>query len=109
VAVSFTLLRCPKHHSHRLAVWRLKHDYARDIFYCVAEATLRAEAPSYKTILDLDKKVREMSFPTSLKPYLSPTDGEELYYSSSLSIRDFYASQNRTVSTSSLSSHSAPT
>ncbi|TEB22239.1 hypothetical protein FA13DRAFT_1819087 [Coprinellus micaceus] len=77
--------------------WRLKHDYARDIFYCVAEATLRAEAPSYKTILDLDKKVREMSFPTSLKPYLSPTDGEELYYSSSLSIRDFYASQNRTV------------
>ncbi|KAF6760882.1 fungal-specific transcription factor domain-containing protein [Ephemerocybe angulata] len=77
--------------------WKLKHDYARDIFYCVAEATLTAQAPNYQTILDLDRKVREMSFPTSLKPYLSPADGESLYYSTSLSVRDFYASQYRTV------------
>jgi hypothetical protein len=80
------------------AVWKLKYDYAKLIFYHVVESTLAAQPPSYTTILDLDRKVREMSFPTSLKPYLSREDGDEMYYNTSLSVRDFYASQYRTVS-----------
>ncbi|KDQ26286.1 hypothetical protein PLEOSDRAFT_30253, partial [Pleurotus ostreatus PC15] len=77
--------------------WRMKHTFARDIFNAVAEATLTAKSPSYSTVLDLDRKVRELSFPAAFKPYVSKEDGEEEYYSSSLSLRGFYASQHRTV------------
>ncbi|KAJ8461802.1 hypothetical protein ONZ45_g18167 [Pleurotus djamor] len=77
--------------------WRMKHTFARDIFNAVAETTLTAKSPSYSTVLDLDRKVRELSFPAAFKPYVSKEDGEEEYYSSSLSLRGFYASQHRTV------------
>lgn len=76
----------------------MKHIFAKDIFNAVAEATLIAKAPSYKTVLDLDRKVREISFPASFKPYVTREEGEEEFYSSSLSLRGFYASQHRTVS-----------
>lgn len=77
--------------------WRMKHTFGRDIFNSVADATLTAKSPRYSAVLDLDKKVRELSFPVAFKPYASLDDGEETYYSSSLSLRDFYASQHRTV------------
>ncbi|KAF8159162.1 fungal-specific transcription factor domain-containing protein [Crassisporium funariophilum] len=77
--------------------WRMKHTFGRDIYNSVADATLIARAPSYNTVLDLDKKVREVSFPASFNPYISREAGEEIFHSSSLSLRDFYASQNRTV------------
>ncbi|KAF6750618.1 fungal-specific transcription factor domain-containing protein [Ephemerocybe angulata] len=73
--------------------WRLKHDYSRNMLYSVAETTLTAKLPSYATVLDLDRKIREMPLPASMKPHFSPADGEEGYYSTSLSIRDFYATQ----------------
>ncbi|KAJ3574766.1 hypothetical protein NP233_g1545 [Leucocoprinus birnbaumii] len=77
--------------------WRMKHIFAKDIFNAVAEATLAAKTPSYKMILDLDHKVRELSFAAAFKPYATREDGEEEFYSSSLSLRGFYASQHRTV------------
>jgi hypothetical protein len=80
------------------SVWRMKHIFGRDIFNAVAEATLIAKAPSYKTILDLDHKVRELSFSAAFKPYVMLEDGEEEFYSGSLSLRGFYASQHRSVS-----------
>lgn len=76
----------------------MKHIFGKDIFYAVVEATLIAKAPSYKTILDLDHKVREISFSAAFKPYVTRDEGEEEFYSSSLSLRGFYASQHRTVS-----------
>ncbi|GLB40128.1 putative fungal specific transcription factor [Lyophyllum shimeji] len=80
-----------------LKVWQMKYTFARDIFLTVAETTLVAKSPSYTTILDLDRKVREMLFPTSFKPYVRREDGEEAYFSSSLSLQGFFASQHRTV------------
>ncbi|KAF8901817.1 fungal-specific transcription factor domain-containing protein, partial [Mucidula mucida] len=77
--------------------WRMKYTFARDIFSAVVDATLTAKSPSYTTVLDLDKKVRQMSFPSSVKPYVKLEDSEEDYYSSAKSLRDFYASQHRTV------------
>ncbi len=76
----------------------MKYTFARDIFSAVVDATLTAKSPSYTTVLDLDKKVRQMSFPSSVKPYVKLEDSEEDYYSSAKSLRDFYASQHRTVS-----------
>ncbi|KAG6827273.1 hypothetical protein H0H92_012509 [Tricholoma furcatifolium] len=77
--------------------WRMKYTFGRDLFLAVSEATLVAKSSSYSTILELDRKVREISFPTSFKPYVTREDGDELYYSSSHSLQGFYASQHRTV------------
>ncbi|GLB35345.1 putative fungal specific transcription factor [Lyophyllum shimeji] len=77
--------------------WQMKYAFARDMFLAVADTTLVAKSPSYTTILNLDRKVREISFPTSFKPYVRREDGEEAYFSSSLSLQGFYASQHRTV------------
>ncbi|KAF8894235.1 fungal-specific transcription factor domain-containing protein [Gymnopilus junonius] len=83
---------------HQMGFWRMKHTFAKDIYNSVAEATLTAHAPSYNTILDLDRKVREISFPASFNPYVKRGEvGDEVFHSSSLSLRDFYASQHRTV------------
>ncbi|KAF8074719.1 fungal-specific transcription factor domain-containing protein [Lyophyllum atratum] len=77
--------------------WRMKYAFGRDMFLAVADTTLVAKSPSYTTVLELDRKVREISFPTSFKPYVKREDGEEDFYSSSLSLQGFYASQHRTV------------
>ncbi|KAJ3512326.1 hypothetical protein NLJ89_g3583 [Agrocybe chaxingu] len=71
--------------------WRTKHRFARDIYNQVAEATLIARTPSYNTILDLDRKVREISFPASFNPYVTREAGADIFHSSSLALRDFYA------------------
>ena len=76
----------------------MKHHFAKDIYNSVAEITLIAHAPSYNTVLDLDKKVREICFPASFNPHVARDVGEEIFNSSSLCLRDFYASQHRTVS-----------
>lgn len=79
-------------------VWRMKHVFAKSIFYPLAETTLVAKAPSYQTILDLDRKVRSTPFWAHFRPYVTREEGEEEFYSSSLSLRGFYASQHRAVS-----------
>ncbi|KAG6917879.1 hypothetical protein DXG01_000649 [Tephrocybe rancida] len=77
--------------------WRMKYTFGRDLFLSVSDATLVAKSPDYSTILEIDRKVREIPFPTSFKPYVTRQDGDELYYSSSHSLQGFYASQHRTV------------
>ncbi|KAF8229501.1 hypothetical protein L208DRAFT_1480574 [Tricholoma matsutake] len=77
--------------------WRMKYTFGKEMFYEVVEATLTAKPLNYKTVLDLDKRVREISLPTAFKPYIQREDGEEEYFSSSSSLRGFYASQHRTV------------
>ncbi|KAJ6603691.1 fungal-specific transcription factor domain-containing protein [Mycena sp. CBHHK59/15] len=82
----------------RPGFWRSKYHFARDIWITLAEVTLTAKPPGYATVLELDRKVRELSVPDSFKPYATiEADGDEEYYSSSASLRGFYASQYRTV------------
>ncbi|KAG6888304.1 hypothetical protein C0995_009303 [Termitomyces sp. Mi166 len=77
--------------------WRMKYTFGRDLFLAVSDATLVAKSPSYSTILEIDRKVREVTLPTSFKPYVTREDGDDIYYSSSHSLQGFYASQHRTV------------
>ncbi|KAJ6573486.1 hypothetical protein DFH09DRAFT_916018 [Mycena vulgaris] len=81
----------------RPGFWRSKYHFARDIWMALAETTLTAKAPGYATVLELDRRVRELSVPDSFKPYATRADGDEEYYSSAASLRGFYASQYRTV------------
>ncbi|KAJ7244957.1 hypothetical protein C8J57DRAFT_1363463 [Mycena rebaudengoi] len=81
----------------RPGFWHSKYRFSRDIWMRLAEVTLTAKSPGYSTVLELDRKVRELSVPDSFKPYATLEDGDEEYYSSSSSLRGFYASQYRTV------------
>ncbi|KAJ7689582.1 fungal-specific transcription factor domain-containing protein [Mycena rosella] len=81
----------------RPGFWRSKYHFARDIWMALAETTLTAKVPGYATVLELDRRVRELSVPDSFKPYATRADGEEEYYSSAASLRGFYASQYRTI------------
>ncbi|KAJ6594808.1 fungal-specific transcription factor domain-containing protein [Mycena capillaripes] len=81
----------------RPGIWHSKYCFSRDIWMPLAEATLAAKPPGYATVLELDRRVRELSVPESYKPYPTRADGEEEYYSSASSLRGAYASQYRAV------------
>ncbi|KAF8204406.1 fungal-specific transcription factor domain-containing protein [Mycena galopus ATCC 62051] len=81
----------------RPGFWRSKYHFARDIWMALAEATLAARPPGYTTVLELDRRVRELSMPDSYRPYPTRADGEEEYYSSAESLRGAYAGQYRAV------------
>ncbi|TRM70061.1 fungal-specific transcription factor domain-containing protein [Schizophyllum amplum] len=78
--------------------WRMKHTYARDVFMPVIGVTLSARPQPYAAVLDLDKRVRGIDFPTSFRPYVTLAEaGPAEFHSSALSLMGFYASQHRTV------------
>ncbi|KAJ3716513.1 fungal-specific transcription factor domain-containing protein [Lentinula raphanica] len=81
-----------------MGFWRMKYTFAKESFTPVISTTLTAKSPTYSTIMDLDRKIRELSLPPGFKPYVSLfEDGPEIYHNSHLALRDFYASQHRTV------------
>ncbi|KAJ3921626.1 fungal-specific transcription factor domain-containing protein, partial [Lentinula edodes] len=81
-----------------MGFWRMKYTFAREGFTPVISTTLTAKSPTYSTIMDLDRKIRELSLPPGFKPYVSLyEDGPDIYHDSHLALRDFYASQHRTV------------
>ncbi|KAJ7216791.1 hypothetical protein B0H12DRAFT_1153995 [Mycena haematopus] len=81
----------------RSIVWRSKYYFSRDIWMALAEVTLAARPPGYTTVLELDRRVRELSMPDSYKPYPTRADGEEEYHSSAASLRGAYAGSYRAV------------
>ncbi|KAH7887837.1 fungal-specific transcription factor domain-containing protein [Phlebopus sp. FC_14] len=56
--------------------FRWKHSFTRDVFIPVTELTLTAAPPSYSTILELDRKLREKVLPPSLNLYRSSSTDE---------------------------------
>jgi hypothetical protein len=55
-------------------VWYWKYTFTRDVFASVLELTLAANPPSYESILELDRKVREKVLPPSLNLLLTKDD-----------------------------------
>ncbi|KIY46632.1 hypothetical protein FISHEDRAFT_75449 [Fistulina hepatica ATCC 64428] len=53
---------------------RWRNEFVRDILSVVIENTLTAAPPSYDTILELDRKVREKSLPPHLNVFLNAQD-----------------------------------
>ncbi|KAG6378829.1 fungal-specific transcription factor domain-containing protein [Boletus reticuloceps] len=57
-------------------VFHWKYSFAKDVFIPVVELTLTATPPTYATILELDRKVREKVLPPSLNLYRSSSIDE---------------------------------
>lgn len=49
----------------------------RDVFGSILKLTLAATSPSYKAILELDRKVREMVLPATLNVFLRAEEGND--------------------------------
>ncbi|KAL0949720.1 hypothetical protein HGRIS_009759 [Hohenbuehelia grisea] len=60
----------------RMGYYRWKYEFTKEIFTMISEITLAAEPPSYQTILDLDRKVREKTVPSHLNTFISGSDDE---------------------------------
>ncbi|KAF7969994.1 hypothetical protein HWV62_25424 [Athelia sp. TMB] len=74
--------------------WSWKYTFAKDVFDSVIKLTLAAKPPSYKTILELDRKVRENVLPETFNVMRTTQEDQ-------LSIREYLQggllSQYRTV------------
>ncbi|KZP26815.1 hypothetical protein FIBSPDRAFT_731829 [Athelia psychrophila] len=58
--------------------WNWKYMFTKNVFGSVIKLTLAADPPSYKTILELDRKVREKTLPPHLlPPTLKPKTGTD--------------------------------
>ncbi|KZP06065.1 hypothetical protein FIBSPDRAFT_331427 [Athelia psychrophila] len=56
--------------------WKWKYQFIRDVFGSVLKLTLSATPPSYKAILELDCRIREMVLPPALNIFLQ-AEGED--------------------------------
>ncbi|KZP21360.1 hypothetical protein FIBSPDRAFT_1044290 [Athelia psychrophila] len=77
--------------------WKWKYQFIRDVFGSVLKLTLAATPPSYKAILELDRKVREMVIPPALNVFLRAED-EEGHFDAGLYMKGSLLSQMRSYS-----------
>lgn len=78
-----------------IGFWRWKYTFIRDVVSQIIELTLSAELPSYDTILELDRKVREQVLPPPLNLYRSSVQDD--YTTPSAYIRGRILFQFRTT------------
>jgi hypothetical protein len=74
--------------------WVWKNNFSRKILASVIELTLTANTPSYDTILELDRKIREEPLPQALNGSMSKDDG---YCPPSTYMRGCLLSQFRSI------------
>ncbi|KZP21367.1 hypothetical protein FIBSPDRAFT_825911 [Athelia psychrophila] len=77
--------------------WNWTYQFMRDVFGSVLKLTLAAVPPSYKSILELDRKVREMVLPSALNVFFQ-TDDPQTYVSAGMHMRSCLLSQFRSFS-----------
>jgi hypothetical protein len=75
--------------------YRWKYEFVKEILSVVLEQSLTAEAPQYRTILELDRKLREKRLPPHLNVFMSP---EEERFTPSVYMRGCILGQYRAVS-----------
>lgn len=69
--------------------------FATEIYAPVVENMLSAKPPSYATILDLDRRIRQIQLP-AVKLYLRPDDDD--YNNPSLCMKSYMMSHYRSLS-----------
>ncbi|KAF8631575.1 hypothetical protein AX15_002326 [Amanita polypyramis BW_CC] len=57
-----------------IGFYRWKYEFAKEVISSLVELTLGAKPPSYQTILDLDREVREKTLPPHLNVFITPED-----------------------------------
>lgn len=78
-----------------VTVYQWKYEFCRTIFSAVLESTLTAKPPNYETVLELDKKVRQMTLPPHLNVFMSASDMD---FTPSVYMRGCMLAQYRIIS-----------
>ncbi|KZP16269.1 hypothetical protein FIBSPDRAFT_749007, partial [Athelia psychrophila] len=75
-----------------------KYMFIRDIFHSIVEVTLVAKTPSYESIMEVDRKMREAicDYPYSTEIAIDPAHPD--YHCATASLRDYCQSQCRSIS-----------
>ncbi|KAH9928041.1 hypothetical protein B0H21DRAFT_700397, partial [Amylocystis lapponica] len=74
--------------------WHFKHEFSREIYSDVVSAMLCAKAPTYATILDLDRSIRQMALPP-VRLYLRPDEDD--YSDPALCMKSYLMSHYRSI------------
>ncbi|TFY61117.1 hypothetical protein EVJ58_g4707 [Rhodofomes roseus] len=74
--------------------WHFKMIFSRDIYSPIVETMLAAKGPTYNTILDLDRRIRQMTLPP-IKLYLRPDDDD--YNNPALCMKSYLMSHYRSL------------
>lgn len=71
--------------------------FIRDIFHSIVEVTLVAKTPSYESIMEVDRKMREAicDYPYSTEIAIDPAHPD--YHCATASLRDYCQSQCRSI------------
>ncbi|KZP18375.1 hypothetical protein FIBSPDRAFT_829421 [Athelia psychrophila] len=77
--------------------WNWKYQFMRDVFGSVVKLTLAAAPPSYKLVLELDRKVRDTVLPPALNVFLR-TEDAQMYVSARVHMKSFLLSSFRSSS-----------
>lgn len=74
-----------------------KYMFVRDVFYSIIQVTLAAKTPSYESIMDTDRKIREAicDYPYSTETPIDPSQPD--YHDATASLRDYCQSQCRSI------------
>ena len=75
--------------------WKWKFLFSQQVYSHVIDALLGAKAPSYETVLDLDRRIRQTTLP-AVRLYLRPDEDD--YTNPSLCMKGYLMSQYRSIS-----------
>ncbi|OBZ73747.1 putative transcriptional regulatory protein C1F7.11c [Grifola frondosa] len=69
--------------------WSFKHSFARDVYFIVIDGMLSAKAPSYASVLEFDRKIRQTTLP-NVRLYLRPDEDD--YNNPAVVLKSFFLS-----------------
>ncbi|KZP18367.1 hypothetical protein FIBSPDRAFT_745533 [Athelia psychrophila] len=78
--------------------WNWKYQFIRDVFGSAVQLTLAAAPPSYKLILELDRKARETVLPPPALNKFLRTEDAQAYVSAGVHMKSFLLSSYRSCS-----------
>lgn len=74
--------------------WAWKFMFSHQVYSHITDALLSAKAPSYETVLDLDRRVRQTTLP-AVRLYLKPDEAD--YSNPALTMKGWLLSQYRSI------------
>ena len=70
--------------------------FAQQVYAHVVDALVNAQAPTYETVLDLDRRIRQTTLP-AVRLYLKPEEDD--YNNPGLCMKGYFMSQHRSICT----------
>lgn len=77
--------------------WKWKFLFSQQVYSLVIDSLLSAKVPTYETVLDLDRRIRQTTLP-AVRLYLRPDEDD--YTNPALCMKSYLMSQYRSISQS---------